>query len=560
MPRRPELSPRPPRRRSTAANRVRDLAAEIESRLGATGEQRLVVGPLVALLVSKGWSLEQLTFGSREWRVPARPSEASKREKGRAYAGFPCDIAVFDSQKRLGDPLHLLALVECKIPDEKSGVSQLETYLGMEPHAKIGIWTNSSDPSAVAVFVYRMPNGSLLRQRRIVSDIPAAGDPISPTSRNLRFADLMVPSAETVRSVFEELLDRVVIDDPVVTRSEDQLDQLCNVILLKLYSDKLAKLRPSEEVFFRVRESARRTAEEMRAKFAELVNLYPDTFTTERDRQLVLADASITHCMEALAPLRLGDIGASTVALGFQVLRAAALRSGEGQYFTPQPVIAAGVKLLQVDLDDLIIDPACGTGGFLVEVYAQMQRKYPGRGADLSRWAQTNIFGIDKDAIAVKLTKAIMQIAEDGSAHCVRGDSIRTHIWPSEYPHLAGPSFANGRFSVVVTNPPFGQNLKVSASDARLSGLDISRAMSGGDYRDLEIGLLFLQRAHQLLRAGGRLGIILPETYFFSPQYQWLFDWLEPRFRPLAVADVPMEAFAGFCRAKTNFYVFEKVV
>jgi type I restriction enzyme M protein len=558
MPRRNE-PPSPPTRRRPRATPQRPLASEIESRLGDTGEQRIVVGPLVARLVEKGWSLDQLIFGSREWRVPARPSEATKREKGAAFTGFPCDIAVFDSPKRLGDPLHLLAIVECKIPDEDRGVSQLETYMGMEPHAKLGIWTNSSDPSAVAVFVYRLPDGSLQRQRRIVGDIPAAGDPVSPTSRRFRFGDLMVPSAETVRSVFEELLDRVVIDDPIVTRTEDQLDQLCNLFLLKLYSDKLAKLRRNDDVFFRPRESARRTAEEMRARFGQLVNLYPDTFTTERDRQLILADASITHCVEALAPLRLGDIGSSTVSLGFQVLRGAALRSGEGQYFTPQPVIAAGVKLLQVGLDDLIIDPACGTGGFLVEVYAEMQRQYPGRAADLSRWAQTNIFGIDKDAIAVKLTKAIMQIAEDGSAHCVRGDSVRTHLWPTEYPHLTGPSFANGRFSVVVTNPPFGQNLKVSASDARLSGLDIARVAGGGTYRDLEIGLLFLQRAQQLLRVGGRLGIILPETYFFSPQYQWLFDWLEPRFRPLAIADVPMEAFAGFCRAKTNFYVFEKV-
>ena len=162
-----------------------------------------------------------------------------------------------------------------------------------------------------------------------------------------------------------------------------------------------------------------------------------------------------------------------------------------------------------------------------------------------------------KDAIGLKVTKAIMQIAGDGSAHCARGDSVRTHLWPGDFPHLTS-DFRNGRFSAIVTNPPFGEELKVSAADARLSKLDIAKA-SDGTYHDLEIGLMFLQRSYDLLRVEGKVGIVLPETYFFSANYRWLFEWLKPRFRPVVVANVPMDAFQGFCRAKTNFYVFEKI-
>lgn len=187
-----------------------------------------------------------------------------------------------------------------------------------------------------------------------------------------------------------------------------------------------------------------------------------------------------------------------------------------------------------------------------------MQRRYPGELGEVARWAQTHVFGIDKDSIGVKLTKAIMQIAGDGSANCVRGDSIRTHEWPTSYRELMSGGYANDRFTVVVTNPPFGVNLRVSADDARQAGLDIAKA-GGTEYQDLEIGLLFLQRAHQLLRPGGRLGIILPETYFFSEGYKFVMEWIRPRFTPKVVLNVPMEAFQGFCRAKTNFYVFEKI-
>lgn len=140
----------------------------------------------------------------------------------------------------------------------------------------------------------------------------------------------------------------------------------------------------------------------------------------------------------------------------------------------------------------------------------------------------------------------------------MRGDSVRVHNWTRDFSHLNDRKFRDGRFSVVVTNPPFGQNLKVSAEDARLAGLDLAK-VSNGTYVDLEIGLLFLQRAHQLLRIGGRVGIVLPETYFFSSNYGFLFAWMKPRLKPVVVANIPMEAFQGFCRAKTNFYVFEKI-
>ena len=241
-------------------------------------------------------------------------------------------------------------------------------------------------------------------------------------------------------------------------------------------------------------ESESKTAETVRRRYGSFVDLYPDTFLTDQDKTLRLSDGTIAACVEALSELRLIDLGVSTVSVAFQVLRSEALKQGEGQYFTPREVIEAGIKLLQITWEDIVLDPACGTGGFLIETMLEMQRTNPQMTPEeLSRWAQTHISGIEKDAIGLKLTKAIMQIAGDGSAHCVRGDSVRVHKWAKEFPHLKAGHFRNGRYSVVVTNPPFGKNLKLSADDARLSALDIAK--KGADnYSDLEIGLIFLQR------------------------------------------------------------------
>lgn len=529
----------------------------VQPLLKHTGEQRTVVGPLVRTLLSRGWELGQMVFGKKEWRIPKSPSEATKREKKRSFSGFPVDIAVFDSVENCGDPSHILFIVECKRHDERAGVSQLEAYFVGEPHAQLGIWANDADESSQGVFLYRGTDGRAILKRSSLKNMPSPGEDIAPDAQTLKYADLIEPSEQIFRKVVADLLDKVVVRDTIVTRREDQLDQLCNVLLVKLESDKQGRVDPDSPVIFRSKESVRKTSDDIRKAFVDLVNVYPETFTTENDKRLRLSDETIAYCVDALAGLRLLDMGVKSVALAFQVLRSEALKQGEGQYFTPQAVIEAGVRLLDIQQSDIIIDPACGTGGFLVQCMLEMQRKFPKIGdSNLTKWAQLHLYGIEKDAVGLKLTKAIMQIAGDGSAHCARGDSVRTHIWAKEFPYLP-TTYSNGRFSVVVTNPPFGKNLKVSAKDCRLSGFSIARNKDG-TYRDIEIGLVFLERAYGLVKDGGRIGIVLPETYFFSANYQFVLDWLKSRMKVEVVANVPMEAFQGFCRAKTNFYVFRK--
>ena len=535
------------------------LANAISQKLKNTPEQKLVVGPLVAHLVDIGWSQGQIVFGKQEWRVPSSPSEATKREKAQSFNGFPVDIAVFDSVINVGNPRHLLFIIECKQPSETAGVSQLESYFVAEPHVELGVWANSHEPSASGAFLYRKADGRILLKRQTLGNLPRPGEAIKPEIHRLTFDDLIAPSEIILRKTMDDLLDKIVIGDANVNRREEQLDQLCNLLLLKLESDKQGKAQPTSPVFFRPMESGGRTASTIRERFELFVDVYPEVFVSDQDKQLRLSNETIALCVEELAGLKLIDLGVSTISLAFQVLRSEALKQGEGQYFTPQAVITAGVRLMRIELSDIVLDPACGTGGFLVEALLDLQRTLPSMPpAELSRWAQTHLFGIDKDAIGVKLAKAIMQIAGDGSAHTVRGDSIRTHNWSRDFAHLNHPNWKDGRFTVIVTNPPFGQNLKISASDSRVAGLELAKKGSEV-YADLEIGLLFLERAYKWLKKGGRLGIVLPETYFFSAGYQFLFEWMRTRFRPVIVANIPMEAFQGFCRAKTNFYVFQKI-
>lgn len=534
-----------------------EIANIVKGKLKDGPEQQKVVGPMVLKLISLGWSLDQIVFGQNEWKVPKTPSEASKREKNSSFEYFPVDIAVFDNKKTVGDYRHLLFIIECKAPDISIGLQQLEIYLGLEPHAKLGIWANSPEDSFEALFVYKDNAGLHFPKKKRLSEVPSPGSKIDITAAKLIFSDLVMPSNDALFKAFSELLDHVVGKDTNVTRREEQLDQLCNLILLKLESDKHGKADSSKEVMFRPRSSEYETGSSIKESFISFSELYPDIFTDQKDREIRFSDTTLHHCIEVLSTLNLIDTGPDTVSVAFQVLRSAALKQEEGQYFTPRNVIEAAVKALDITWDDIIIDPACGTGGFLIQCLLEMRERFSNKPNEVSRWAQMHLFGIDKDPIGIKLTKAVMQILGDGSAHCVRGDSVLTHTWASDFPHLQTNLFKNGRFTVILTNPPFGAPLKLAYKDVVKSELSIAEYAETG--KDIELGLSMFNRCYDLLKVGGRLCIVLPETYFFSPSYKYVREWAFPRLKPVGVINVPMEAFQGFCRAKTNLYIFEKM-
>lgn len=418
----------------------------------------------------------------------------------------------------------------------------------------MGFWSNGTKH----VRVYKRADGNFSHE--YAHGIPRPQEQLERSSlKPLTYNDLRVPSGRELTSTFKRLLDVVVSRDSRATRSEMQLDQLCNMLLLKLESDTNAELQPTEDVQFQLpTNSTIDAASLMRIQFEQLVSMRPEVFAEFDSKDLMLDDHTITDIVYELSALNLTKVGADAIATAFQVFRRANLKAGDGQYFTPQRVISAAVDLMDLQPTDRIIDPACGTGGFLVEAFTAMQRRAESQnGAAAARtWAHRQVFGVDKDAINIKLARAIMISLGDGSVNIHAGDSLSEDRWTVDYPHLPRV-LVDGSFTVVLTNPPFGINLKYDRRDARRN--QFSLAKKGSEkYHDVELGLIFLERAHRLLMAGGRLGIVLPESYFFSSSYAWLATWIRDRFIVRGALNIPMEAFQGFCRAKTNFYVMEK--
>ncbi|MEU6740514.1 restriction endonuclease subunit M [Streptosporangium sandarakinum] len=539
---------------------------------GAAGRpEEQVRQDVIRELKQRGWPEDRLQW-KPEWRVPDTPHDLTKRERGQKYDTCgSCDLVAFADNSRESHALQII--FEFKAPDISAGREQLIRYLANEPLAKMGYWTNGSESLAI----YKRHSAEWIYVSG--APLPTPGDDLTrPPDEPVTWKRMYVPTEAQLSSVLRRLLATVVVGDFRATRREDQLRELVHVLFVKLESDAVARRSKNQNdpVDFQIKgddaTKVKLTAIAVREKFREYFKKQRTRIFHDDDRdEILLTDETIFAIVAELYPLRILGDDVDLLSKAFQIFRASALKSAEGQFLTPQRVIRPCLMALDITSRDKVIDPACGTGGFILEALRQVREKeFPGEEEswDLIKWANDNLYGVDIDALGVKLTRAVMVALRDGSTHVLLGDSIRRHNWKTKYPRLAqelgepGKEDIAEQFTVVVTNPPFGESLKIKASDSRAAGFTISRyaaTSSKSEYVDLEVGLVFLDLAHRLLQVGGRVGIVLPETYFFSHRYRWLPEWLEGRFELRGMLNIAMEAFEEFCRAKTNFYIFEKV-
>lgn len=525
-------------------------------------EHHLTRLPVLAELQALGWNRSQIICPSPdsddvEWYVPKTPSEAANREAKRKFKGFPVDIALFDDVEYVGDYEHVVALIECKEPKKTVGISQLKIYLGLEPHARMGVWTNGTEYTRV----YKLPVAGSFKV------VEGAGLP--KPSENLILAgderithkDLHLPTTKELKAAFASLLNVVTSRDTRSTRREDQLSQMSNMLLLKLDSDHEGEWDPDEPLEFQLSDNPSDTTAHLNKVFANYKIEHPALFAEDEPDTILLDNDTIQEIVLKLQTMNIGDMAPTALSMAFQVFRDATLKLGDGQYYTPLQVIEAGVEMMCISHKDVVIDPACGTGGFLSAALMKVAANNKDTKA-VTQWAHYKLFGVDRDRTNIKLTRALMVGIGDGSTNAHHGDSLRESKWKDDINGIQAV-LGDGRYTVVLTNPPFGKDLVINAADARNSKLEICKHTKGGQPSDsyaatTELGIAFVERAWRILQNGGRLGIVLPETYFFSKSYAWFRKWMDSHFILRGALNVPMEAFQGFCRAKTNFYVFEK--
>ena len=180
-------------------------------------------------------------------------------------------------------------------------------------------------------------------------------------------------------------------------------------------------------------------------------------------------------------------------------------KAGAGQYFTPRPLIRAIVNVMKPSPDMTVIDPACGTGGFLLAAYDYMKKQTRDR-ETLRKLREEKFYGTDITPLVVSLCAMNLYLHGIGGNESPvrRGDSLMT----------AG----SARYDMVLTNPPFGKKsgLKVMNDDG---SVDVEKE----DYQRPDFIALtsnkqinFLQHIMTILKIGGRAAVVVPDNVLFE--------------------------------------------
>lgn len=350
-----------------------------------------------------------------------------------------------------------------------------------------------------------------------------------------------------------------------MNRDEFILNDLANLLICKIADEQAGEMEPERSMAFQCAATTSATAEALKRYFDDVRRVLTSVFTDEGD-ELHIDDASLETIVKALQPYRLLGHDRHAVGKAFQILRGRALKGEEGAYFTPPALVDCVVSVLDPDYSARIADPACGTGGFLAaaldHVFTGIDAKHgvpkDRRSVAKRQWAAESLIAVDKDAVSTKLCKAYLTLLGDGRSHVYRANTIDRSEWGKRTDDLVHV-LADDVFDMVMTNPPFGKQLKVRPEVGQAEGLLTSRRwLKDGDawtpgetVVEQQLGIAFFERDLALLKKGGHMAIVLPETFIFSKSFRWFVNWICRDLTITHVVDVPMVAFEEFCRAKT---------
>ena len=521
----------------------------------ATPEEVQAVQPFAKVLVEDYGYPKELIVTHPQYRVKVRPSDTKKE--------YPVDIAVFTDEKKDDDDIFLV--VECKKKTRKDGRSQLEDYLRF-CKAQLGVWFNGEERFFLRKYEV---NGQVKFEE--IPNIPQYGQRIEDIGK---FKRKDLKTTHNLKSTFKAIRNHLAANTVGATRDEILAQQLINLIFCKIYDERFTE--PNDIVSFRagIDESPSLVKDRILQLFDKVKRKYREVM--DKEDAISLDADSIVYVVGELQNYCLIEAERDTVADAFETFIDHALKGGQGQFFTPRNVVKMMVEILDPTDEDFIIDPSCGSGGFLIETLRYVWKKLDEEGRRYG-WSESNlreekmevalnkICGIDKDYFLSKVTKAYMAILGDGKSGIFCEDSLdRPENWQEKTKIKIGMN----KFSVLLTNPPFGSKIPVRGEDKLKQyalGYKWSKDSKTGTWvqgklKDKESPqVLFIERDVQLLRDYGRMAIVLPDGVFGNDTFGYVRNWLKEKGKILAVIDIPVETFQPNTSTKTSVLVFQKM-
>jgi len=477
---------------------------------------------------------------------------------GREIHSKAVDIVVYKPDK-----ITPYILVEVKAPTESKGIDQLKSYLNAEG-CEIGVWSNGSK----RIILYR-PHPKEFDDT--LPDLPSADktidDLLEAKKKYFEYTTTKVNLKEVVESMEELVLAGAGVD---------AFTEVFKLIYAKLYDEQEAKLhRPDNEVFFRKYRDPAKTYSVINDLFKKSIKKWPGTFYEQENINLSAEHLSIV--VGELEKARLFGSDLSIIDEAFEYLIPEVAKGNKGQYFTPRHVINMAVKMLNPKADEYVIDPAAGSGGFLISaMYWVKDRHLRSSEEAMREYAKEYIWGIDFAEEISKTSRALMLIAGDGRSHMFKLNSLDPREWQGEDGQLLDArsklqtrlldldnnadneenkkTFHYMNFDVLLTNPPFAGEIK---DQGILRQYEFGKK-KGKLVNKIERHILFIERTLDMLRPGGRMAIVLPQGVLNNTNMDYVREYLFDKARILAVIGLHGNTFKPHTGTKTSVLFLQK--
>lgn len=470
-------------------------------------------------------------------------------------------------------------IVECKAQtvkssDRKEGVGQLQSYMSACLNVHYGMWTNGLER-----ICYRkaQKEGQVLFEE--TPDLPMFGKSEDEAERP-RFDQLKPASSDTLLFAFRRCHNYIAGNQGL--QKPQAFWELLKLIFCKIHDE-----RNSDEVqFFAAANERHGVNGPLKVKgrldrlFATVKADYPTIF--KAGEMIDLTPQVLAYIVGQLQMYSLLESDVDVKGRAYEEIVGANLRGDRGEFFTPRNICRMAVAMLDPGENQLILDPACGTGGFLItsmnHVIEKIRdaecRKWGGnleraelaiRGR-ISKFAENHIVGIDFNPELVKASKMNMVMNNDGEGGLYQGNSLAS---PGTWTEKLRSRNLLGNVDLIFTNPPFGSKIPVdNPSILEMYDLGYIWSYSANTDRWEKTSavqksqppeILFIERCVKFLKPGvGRMAIVLPDGILGSPGLGYVREWILKHTRVLASIDLHPDTFQPSVSVQTSVLVLQR--
>lgn len=586
------------------------FAPLVGKELICTPEEEVRQEYIVHLVNHYGYSLDQM---AQEVRV-----NNAKRGQGKARA----DIVIWKSKEDRNLDVSPVIVVECKA--EQITIHEEDYYQGYNYASWAGadffVTTNLKDTK-----FFRVIKGKMPKKLEEVVEIPNAEELFDKK----KIDELLTKTKAFTRDEFSKLLFKChnIIRNNDKLSPEAAFDEISKILFMKIrYEREQAKTKAlfSRKEFEDLKSAYEKiTGKDSIPFYQHFFNKTKEVFKSDEifdpNDSMKIRETSFLQIVKELEKYNLSDTSDDIKGIAFEEFLGRTFRGELGQFFTPRTIVDYMVDVLDPEEGEIICDPCCGSGGFLIKAFEFVRDKIERDVQDQKEKIKEQYFGQDYDKLpedkqeelAKRVDELFSKLNFELDIHNPKG-RLKTLSYDCIFGTDANPRMArtakmnmimhgdghggvhhhdgllnvngifDGRFDVILTNPPFGsrvnKTLKVTLSDVPSEEkIKFYEERYGSQYRETVVkqiqdwanfdnghgksrgkalldifnlgvwsGLtevLFMERCLNLLKPGGRMGIVLPEGVLNNSALQKIREYIEGKAKLVNITSIPQDVF-----------------